>query len=116
LLIVAAATGDELQLVVAVRSRVVPSEYVPVAVNCWVVPTTIAGFCGRMPSETSAAVCTVNVVDALTAPSVAEIVVIPVPELVASPWVPLLLLIVATVATEEAHITALVMFCELPSL
>jgi hypothetical protein len=87
-----------------------------VAVNCWVVPSGSDGFCGVRLSKTSAAVCTVNVVVALTAPRVAVIVVIPVPELVASPWVPLPLLIVATVAAEEAHITVLVMSCELPSL
>ena len=38
LLIPATVVLDELQVTCVVISRVVPSEKVPVAVNCWVVP------------------------------------------------------------------------------
>ena len=45
-MIVATLVAEELQVAEAVRSRVLLSEYVPVAVNCCVLPTVIAGFRG----------------------------------------------------------------------
>jgi len=53
---------------------------------------------------------TMRVVDPLTAPDVAEMVVMPVPALVARP----VLLIVATPAADELQVTELVRSCALP--
>jgi hypothetical protein len=55
---------------------------------------------------------TVRVADPVTVPKLAVIVVVPDPVLVASPP----LEIVATPSEEELQLTALVRFCELPSL
>ncbi len=46
LLIVATDRLDELQATWVVISRFVPSEKVPVAVNCWVMPTGVPGIVG----------------------------------------------------------------------
>jgi len=89
---------------------------VPVAVNCFVVPSGIVEFSGDTVIETSAAVLTVRVVEPVTEPRVAVIVVCPVPALVANPLVPAELLIVATAALLELQFTVAVMFCVLPSL
>ena len=62
--------------------------------------------------ETRAAVVTVRVVDPLTVPELAATVVVPTPVPVARPP----LEIVATPCDEELQFTALVRFCELPSL
>jgi hypothetical protein len=61
-------------------------------------------------------VLTVNVVEPVTEPEVAVIVVCPVPALVASPFVPAELLMLATAAPLELHVTVVVMFCVLPSV
>jgi hypothetical protein len=52
LLIEATAPSDELQVTCVVRSCVEPSEYLPVAVNCWVVPRAILGLTGDTSMET----------------------------------------------------------------
>ena len=46
---------DELQVTCGVISTLVPSEYVPVAANCWVVPTGIPRLAGVTAIETSLA-------------------------------------------------------------
>jgi hypothetical protein len=66
--------------------------------------------------ETSVAGVTVNVVEPLMLPNVAVIVVVPVATGVAMPTLPTALLIVATVGVEELQVTAVEMFCLLPSL
>ena len=66
--------------------------------------------------ETSAATLTVRVVDAEIDPIVAEMLELPVATLVASPWLPAALLIVATKTSDEAHCTEPVMPCVLPSV
>jgi hypothetical protein len=85
-------------------------------VNGWVVPSGIAAFAGETTIDTNAAVATVNVVDEDTAPSVALIFAVPVPELVANPFVPVVLLITATVAGAAFQLTDEVRFCVLPSV
>jgi len=72
-------------------------------------------FSGDTLIETSAAVLTVRVVELVTDPNVALIVVCPVPLLVASPFVPAELLMFAAVALFEFQVTVVVMFCVLPS-
>jgi hypothetical protein len=85
-------------------------------VNCCVLPRAIDEFTGDTVIETRAAVLTVNVAEPVTDPKVAVTVVCPVPALVASPFVPAELLMVAAGALFELHITVVVMFCVLPSV
>ena len=85
----------------------VPSEYVPVAVNCSVVPLAMLGLAGVTAIESRAAGLTVRTVEPLTPPSVALIVDVPVATPVASP----LALIVATEVVAEAQVTWPVRSC-----
>ncbi len=45
-LMLALAVSKELHVTDAVRSFLVPSEYIPVALNCWVVPIAMDGLVG----------------------------------------------------------------------
>src|SRR5579859_8298930 len=101
----------ELQAAVAVMSRVLPSLYVPVALNCSLEPKTILGLEGEMAMEVRA--ITVNEVEPVTALKVAEIVVVPGPAAVASP---VLAPTVATPALLDLQVALVVRFCVLPSL
>jgi hypothetical protein len=65
--------------------------------------------------ESRVAALTVRVADPLTEPDVAVIVDVPAPTLVASPWLPAALLIVATFGVPEVQVTEVVMFWVLPS-
>src|SRR5438105_11764975 len=113
LLIVATAVFDEFHSAVAVRSCLVPSVKLPVAVNCCCVPAGIEGLAGVTTIDASAAPVTVSIVELLIDPDVAVIVVVPVPALVASPCVPVLLLITATLVSDELHTTVVVTSCML---
>ena len=62
LLTVATDVLDELQVTCVVISRLVPSEYVPEAVNCWVTPTGMLGLAGVTDMEDRVAEVTVRVV------------------------------------------------------
>ena len=73
-------------------------------------------FSGANAIEDNAALPTVSVVEPLTEPRVAVMVVCPEPALVASPFVPAELLMVATAAAVELQLTVVVMFCVLPSV
>src|ERR1700694_2761626 len=99
-LIVATLVAEELHVAVAVKSAVVPSPYVPVAVNCCGVPFTTEGFAGVTAIETSDGPVTVSSVVPLTLPTVAVIVVGPGARVVAAP----VALIVATVVADELHV------------
>src|SRR5216684_3063353 len=78
----------------------------PVAVNCCVAPLVIEGFAGVTAIDTSVAGVTVSSVAPVMLPTVAEIVEVPTPTVVASP----VALMVATVAVPDAH-TALLSTC-----
>ena len=110
-LIVATFKLLEVQCPVVVRSCVVPSVKVPVAVNCWVVPTGVVAVGGLIAIETSAAAVTVRSVEPLTVPEVAVIVAVPIPALCARPA-----LIVATEFASVAQVTVEVKSCVLPSV
>ena len=99
----------------AVMFCVLPSENVPVAVNCCVVPSGMVGATGEIVIETRVAALTVNIVDPLIVPEAAVMLEVPAATLVASPWLPAVLLIVATFAVAKDHVTEVVMFCVLPS-
>jgi hypothetical protein len=116
LLIVAVVGVSEVHCTVEVRFCVLPSVYVPVAVNCSVGPTAIEGVAGVIAIVTRAAAVTVSTVDPLIEPDVAVIVAVPCPTVVANPVVAPVLLIVAVVGVSEVHCTVAVMFCVLPSV
>jgi hypothetical protein len=105
LLMAATDVADELQVTVVVRFCVDPSEYVPVAVNCWVVPSAMLGLDGVITRDTSVAGVTVSVALADMLPDVAVIVVEPAATGVASPFEPVVLPIVATDVADELQVT-----------
>src|ERR1039458_1201615 len=111
-LIVATLGPDELHAAVLVRVCVLPSLYVPVAVNGCVVPAAIEAFPGVTAIDTSTAAVTVSVVEPVMLPSVALMLEAPFATLVASPAA----LIVATLGPDELHAAVLVRVCVLPSL
>ena len=81
--------------------------------NCWVVPLAIEGLVGATAIDTSVAGVTVSVSAGLTMlPSVAVMLLVPVPTPVAKPPAAM----VATEGIEEVHVTLVVMFCALESL
>jgi hypothetical protein len=84
-LIVATLVVDDVHVACVVRSCVVLSENVPVAVNCCVVPSAFVGFVGVTAIEDNVAAVMVRVVARLSAPTVAVIVVVPAASAVASP-------------------------------
>ena len=104
LLIVAIVVLDELQVTCVVISRVVPSEYVPVAVNCWVAPAAMLGLAGVTAIEDRVAAVTVRVVFPEILPEVAVMVAVPAATAVARP----LLLTVATDVLDELQVTCVV--------
>jgi hypothetical protein len=76
-LIVPTPGVSELHSTVPVMFCVLPSVYVPVAVNCSVVPSAITGIAGVTATDTSTAGVTVNVVEPLIPTDVAVTVVLP---------------------------------------
>lgn len=83
------------------------SLYVPVAVNCCVVPFAIETVDGVTANEVSTAALTVNVAEPLIVPDVAEIVELPCIKVVASPPLP----IVATDVDDDVQVAVLVKSC-----
>jgi hypothetical protein len=112
----ATVTAEEVQVAEVVRSRVVLSEYTPVALSAATVPLARLGFAGVTPMETRVASVTVNIVDADIPPSVAVIVVVPALSADAMPNVPAALLIEAMVGLDELHTTCDPTACFVPSL
>ena len=114
LLTVATPVEDELQLTEAVRFCVLPSEKIPVAVRCTLVPLAMDGFTGVMVSDINVT-ATLSVAVPVTGPStllnVAEIVELPCLTPVASP----LELTTATPVSDELQVTRLVRSLVLPS-
>ena len=110
LLILATPVVDDPQVTDAVKFCVVLSVYVPVAVNCFVVPRGMLGLVGVTEIDTSVAGVTVSVVvpDMFVAGSVAVIVAEPVPAAVAKPLEPDTLLTLAMLVDDELHVTDVV--------
>ncbi len=111
LLMAATDVVDETHVTDVVRFCVELSEYVPVAVNCWVVRSAMLGLAGVIARETSVADVTVSVVDPDVEPDVAVIVVEPAAIGVARPIEPAVLLIFATDVADEVQATDVVRFC-----
>jgi len=101
LLTVATSVFDELQVTCAVVSWLVPSEYSPKAVNCWVNPTWILRLTGVTNTEDRVTEVTVRVVLPEIAPEVAVMVAVPGAMAVARP----LLSTVATDVLDELQTT-----------
>jgi hypothetical protein len=106
-LIVAVVVLDDVHVTLAVMFCVELSLYVPVAVNCCVLPAVTVGFAGVTAIDTSVAAVTVSVVLPEIAPLVALMVVPPAFSADAKP----VALIVAVVVLDDAHVTLAVMFC-----
>ncbi len=121
-LMVATPVLDELQVTVAVRSCVVLSENVPVAVNCPVEPSAMLGLVGVSVMDTRVAGVTVIVVDPEVSPEEAVIFALPTalpvtcPALLAVCWpvrsevtspvaLPVELSTAAMVASDEVQVT-----------
>jgi hypothetical protein len=107
---VATAADADVQSTDAVTSCVLESLNVPVAANCFVVPTAMLGLAGVTVIETSVAELTVNDEVPLTDPEVAVMVAVPAPTPAASP----LELMLATELEDELQFSD-VSSCVLPS-
>ena len=108
-----ATTGaDENQVTAFVRSSVLPSEYVPSAVNCCCLPFGMDEVDGDTVSAINTGGFTVSPAELWTAPDVAVMFVPPRPIPTLSP----LALIVATVFALDDHVTELVKSCVVPSV
>jgi hypothetical protein len=112
LLMLATDVEEEFQVTDVVKFCDELSEYVPVAVNCAVMPLIMLGFVGVTEIDTSVAGVTVSVVlpDTLVAGSMAVIVAEPVPVAVAKPLEPDTLLTLATLVEDELQVTDVVIF------
>jgi hypothetical protein len=77
---VATLVSDDCQVAELVKFCVLPSEYVPVAVNCSVANCEMVGAVGAIVIETSAGTIpvTVRLVDPVMVPEVAVMVAVPV--------------------------------------
>jgi hypothetical protein len=82
---VATAEESDDQVAVLVKSCVLPSLNVPVAVNCCVPPSASEGLGGFTAIDTNMAGVTVNEVEPTIVPEVALMVAIPLPTLLARP-------------------------------
>ena len=110
-LFMVAVTGlEEPQRTDSVRSSVLLSLKVPVAVNCFVVPTAMLEFAGVTAIDTNVALFTFSEAVPVTEPEIALIVADPVPTDVARPEA----LTVAVPGTDDVHVTD-VKSCVLPS-
>lgn len=96
---------DELHVAELVRSCVLPSLNVPIAVNCWVVPNATEGFAGVTAIDCRVAPVTAKPPEPLTLPNVATTVTAPAATEVANPCVGAELLIVATVPSPALQCT-----------
>jgi hypothetical protein len=108
---VATRVLDELQVTCLVMLKLVPSEKMPMAVNCWLTPTGMLELAGVTDMEDSAAEVTVRVVLPEILPEVAVMVAVPTKEAAARP----LLLTVATNVFDELQVTCMVMSKLVPS-
>ena len=84
--------------------------------NCCVAPTARVGFCGLTLIDTSETGVTLSVVLPEIELDVAVIVVVPAATPVATPCVPVALLMVAIHGDEELQVTMVVRSCLLPSV
>jgi hypothetical protein len=110
--IVATTGAEEVQLTGEVRSWVLLSEYVPVAVNCWFVPSAMDALDGETEIETRTGAVTVSGTEALIEPTAAVILAAPCVRPEASPAA----LTVATAGADDFQVTEPVRSSMVPSL
>jgi hypothetical protein len=105
-LILAVAGTELLHVAEEVRSCVLPSLYIPVAVNCWLTPMKMDGIAGVTTIELKVTDedVTVSVAEPLTAPWDALMVVEPADRPVARPA----LLMLATEVLRDCHVAVAV--------
>ena len=111
-----ASVLEEDQVTLLVRFCLLLSVYMPVAENWTVRPLATKPFAGITIIDTSVAAVTVKLAEPLMLPDVQEIVVVPRPPAVARPAEPRALEIVATLVSDEDHVTLLVRSCLVLSL
>ncbi len=111
----AAAGFPDVHCAELVMFCVLPSEKVPVATNCIVVPGAIDAVNGEIEIAPNAAVVTVKVALEEMLPEVAVTVDEPIPVAIASPKVPFAL-IATSDGLPDVHCTDAVRFCMLPSV
>jgi hypothetical protein len=98
---------EDAQVAVVVKSCVVPSVSVPIAVNCCFPPTLMVGFDGVTVTVFITGAVTVSTAVLLViAPRLAVIFVLPCIKVLATP----LELMVATPVCDDNHVTCVVMF------
>ena len=108
---VATVVLDELQVTCMVIPLVVPSEYVPEAVNCWVFPAGILELVGVTDMEDKVAGVTVRVVFPEILPEVAVMLALPAATAVPNP----LLSTIATAVLDDLQVTCAVISPVVPS-
>jgi hypothetical protein len=111
LLTVASTVLEDVQVTELVRFCVLPSLYVPVATNCWVVPGAIEAFTGVIETDTKAG-ATARLKEPLTAPIFAPTEHDPAFFAVSNPPAAT----VTTLVSEELHVAEAVTSCKLPLL
>ena len=105
---VATAVSDDAQVTWVVRFWVVPSVKVPVAVKGTAIPTGMLGLAGVTAIDWSVAAVTVSVVLPVFPESAAVMALVPTPTVLARPFDPAALEMVATAVVAEAQVTWLV--------
>jgi hypothetical protein len=111
-LTIATGLADDFHVADALRSCMLPSLRVPVAVNCCERPAAIVAVAGETAIETRTGAVTVSTADPVFDPLAAVMEEVPAAFAVARPARAM----VATVGLEEFQIAVLVRSCELPSL
>ena len=111
LLTFATSVFDELQVTCTVVSWLVPSEYAPEAINCWVSPTGMLGLTGVTDMEERIAEVTMRVVAPEIVPEAAVMIGVPAAKAVARP----LLRTVAADVLDERQVTCAVISWLVPS-
>jgi len=108
---VATVIEDEPHVTELVRVCVLPSLYVPVAVNCWLVPFAIVVLEGTIDMETRTGAVTATLAEPVTAPELALMLAVP-------SWLPITnpAVTVATAGEEDVHVAAAVRSCVVPSV
>ncbi len=110
-LTVATLVEDEVQLTLLVTSFILPSAKVPMAVKEVAVVAAIDFVAGLTAMPVKGGAGTVSVVDPLTLPDLAVMVVVPAATVVANP----LALMVAVAAVEDVHVAEAVKSLLVPS-
>jgi hypothetical protein len=105
-LTVATEFEEELHVTELVKSRVLPSAKVPMAANCWLVPSAMEGLTGVSAIEVGTRGLTFSITDALIDPKAAVIALDPPLKPLATPAAEM----AATDGWEEIHVTDVVRF------